>query len=319
MFKSAIVYRIAPTWEKPAIAELEEALQATPFVPCAPTQRESAGWVSPRPEDNSPLVESIGGQFILKLAHQARKLPASAVKEALAERMAQIEQETGRKPRGKAKKALKEEIEFELLPRAFTRTVMTLIWVDPTARLLYVGTGSQKVADRVTTELVQVLDGKLPLALVRTQLSAATAMAHWLREKDAPAGFTVDRECVLQQPDEKASVKYSHHRLDGDDVVKHIEEGKVPTQLAMTWNDRVSFVLTDTFQLKRIHVLDVETAESEGAGDKGVDSGFDADVAIITAELSGLLPDLLEALGGEMQPTFGNDPAANDGQAQAAA
>jgi recombination associated protein RdgC len=36
----------------------------------------------------------------------------------------------------------------------------------------------------------------------------------------------------------------------------------------------------------------------EGAASE--DDGFDADVAIATAELRKLLPDLLEALGGEM-------------------
>jgi recombination associated protein RdgC len=34
---------------------------------------------------------------------------------------------------------------------------------------------------------------------------------------------------------------------------------------------------------------------------KGED-GFDADAAILTGELSALIPDLLEALGGEMGP-----------------
>ena len=35
-------------------------------------------------------------------------------------------------------------------------------------------------------------------------------------------------------------------------------------------------------------------------GATGKDDGFDADVAIATGELRKLLPDLLEALGGEM-------------------
>ena len=318
MFKSVIVYRIGAHWEKPTAAHIEESLQATPFIPCEPTQRESSGWVSPRAEENAPLLESIGGQYIMKIAHQARKLPASAVKEALKERMEKIEAETGRKPRGKAKKQLKEDIELELLPRAFTRTVTTLLWLDPKEHLLYVGTGSQKVADRVTTELVNALRGQLPVALVRTEMSAATAMAHWLRTKEAPYNFTVDRDCVLQQPDDsKSAVKYSRHPLDVDDVVQHIEGGKLPTQLALTWTvdntARVSFVLTDTLQIKGMKVLDVDTSESEAAADKGVDSGFDADVAIVTAELTKLIPDLINALGGELEPVFGVSDAKADG------
>jgi recombination associated protein RdgC len=70
----------------------------------------------------------------------------------------------------------------------------------------------------------------------------------------------------------------------------------------MTWNDRVSFVLTEALQIKKLAFLDVVI---EGAADSAYadtkDSGFDTDVAIATGELSGLIPDLLEALGGEMQ------------------
>ncbi len=62
----------------------------------------------------------------------------------------------------------------------------------------------------------------------------------------------------------------------------------------MTWAGRVSFSLTEGMQLKKLAFLDVVF---EGAASQ--DEGFDADVALATGELRKLLPDLLEALGGE--------------------
>jgi recombination associated protein RdgC len=111
----------------------------------------------------------------------------------------------------------------------------------------------------------------------------------------------VDRECELKAADEsKAVVRYTRHALDTDEVVQHIANGKVPTRLAMTWNDRVSFVLTEALQLKKVAFLDVVADEAPTAAGDRADDHFDADVAIATGELSRLLPDLLEALGGEM-------------------
>jgi recombination associated protein RdgC len=121
-------------------------------------------------------------------------------------------------------------------------------------------------------------------------------MSEWLSSKEAPAGFSIDRECELKQPDsEKSTVRYARHTLDIDEVGEHIKQGKLPTQLALTWNNRVSFVLTETLALKKIKLLDVVI---EGAAKE--DGGFDADVAIITGELRQLIPDLLEALGGAL-------------------
>jgi recombination associated protein RdgC len=114
----------------------------------------------------------------------------------------------------------------------------------------------------------------------------------------APHGFTVDRECELKACDEsKAVVHYGRHALDTDEVAAHIAMGKLPTRLALTWNSRVSFVLTEHLQLKKIEFLDVvfELSGTVDAADK-----FDADVAIMTGELRKLIPALMDALGGEI-------------------
>ena len=110
----------------------------------------------------------------------------------------------------------------------------------------------------------------------------------------------MDRECELKAADEsKAVVRYTRHALDTDEVSQHIAAGKVPTRLALTWNDHVSFVLTEALQLKKVALLDV-VMEGAGAAGDGKDDAFDTDIVIATGELRKLIPDLLEVLGGEV-------------------
>ena len=309
MFKNAIVYRIA-AWERPTLAEIESRLEAARFVECGASQPESFGWVEPRGEKHGALVESVGGQWILRLCTETKAVPGGVVKAQLETRLDQVEQETGRRPKGKRAKEFKEEIVRELLPRAFPKRASTNVWIDGAAGLVLVGAASSKKADRITTLLGELLGGGLRLELVQTQLSAATAMSEWLVSKESPAGFSVDRECELKQPDsEKALVRYARHTLEIDEVGEHIRQGKLPTQLAMTWNGRVSFVLTESLALKKIKLLDVVLEGTAGAG-KG-DENFDADVAIATGELAQLIPDLVEALGGPLSlGDAGTSPAA---------
>ena len=299
MFKNALVYRIAH-WEQPPLAELEERLGGARFVECGATQQESAGWVEPRGEKHGPLVESVAGQWILKLCTETKSVPGGAVKQQLEAQLDKIEQDTGRRPKGKAAKELKEEVVRELLPRAFPKRGTTPVWIDLGAGLVVVGAASAKKGDKVTTGLVELLGGGLRLEMINTQLAPASAMSAWLSDKEAPAGFTIDRECELKQPDsEKSLVRYARHTLEIDEVGEHIRQGKLPTSLALTWDGRVSFVLTENLALKKIKLLDV-ALEGRTESGRGED-GFDADVAIVTGELGRLIPGLVEALGGPLE------------------
>jgi len=331
MFKSALVYRIASDWIAPSFAALEDALQRNRFAPCGPTEPRSAGWVEPRGRDNGALLEPVGRHLMFSLRTETRAVPAAVVKASLDERLQRVEDETGTRPRGKRRKEFKEEVVIDLLPRAFGKVSTTRLWLDPDARLLVVGVGSLARADEAVAALLQAfrdIGSELPVSLVKTGLSPSTAMSRWLTERDAPAGFSIDRECELQQAvpaqaaggadaaaaaraiDAKATVRYARHSLDIDEIVEHIEQGKVATKLAMTWRDRVSFLLDATMTLKRIEILDV-VLEAASGGDRGDgDDGFDADVAIATAELGRLIPDLIEALGGEIEADAVSAPAA---------
>lgn len=294
MFKNLIIYRTSPLAF--ALAQLEAALQKAPFIECGATQEKSAGWVPPRGEAHGALVESIGGQWIARLMIETKAVPGDALARKVKEKAERIEQETGRKPGKKETRELKEEARLDLLPMAFTKQSSTWVWIDPQTCTLVIDTSSQARADEVVSTLVEVLHTPgYFLALLNTKTAPQAAMAHWLKEQEPPECFTVDRECELKsQGEDKAVVRYANHPLDIQEVLDHINAGLLPTRLALTWDDRVSFTLTQQLQVKGIRFLD-SVFESQQADEVG----FDADMAIATGELGKLIPDLVTALDGE--------------------
>lgn len=299
MFSNMIIYRIAQQFEG-SLQMIEQALQKTPFQACGATQEKSLGWVPPRGEEHGLLAENVGGQWMLRFFSETKQVPASVLNRKVQEKADAIEKEYGRKPGKKEKRDLKDEAKLELLPNAFTKISSMWVWIDPKAKFLILDTGTQGKADEVVTLLVESIQG-FGVSLLDTQTSAQAAMAHWLLSQEAPVGFSIDRECELKAADEsKAVVRYGRHPLDIAEVQQHIQQGKLPTKLAMTYDDRVSFILTDSLQIKKISFLDVVLDQADKEG------GFDTDVAIATGELSKLIPALIEALGGEGRTEVGS-------------
>ena len=293
-FKNLQIYRLPTPWNID-LAKLDEQLARGTFSRCTSHEPISRGWVSPRKD--GALIYANNHQWLIALAIEQRLLPSSVVNDEVRERAEKLTEEQGYAPGRKALRELKERVTEELMPRAFTRRSSTFVWIDPQNGWFVVDAGSPGKAEEVIEHLRFCLDD-FPLQPLHTQLSPQSAMADWLAGGEAPHGFTIDRDCELKSiGEEKAAVRYVRHPL-GDEVsgeIKaHLTAGKLPTKLALTWDDRVSFVLTEGLQLKKISFLD--TVFEGQAPD---DQGFDTDVAIATGELTKLIPDLVEALGGD--------------------
>ena len=306
MFKNVMAYRIGADWTT-SLTQLEEALETARFVECSPSQDKSVGWTEPRGQAHGPLVESIGGQWILKLQIETKAVPGAVVRRKADERIQEIETTTGRKPGKKESREIREDIVHALLPLAFSKQSSVMVWFDMEARLMMTDAASQGKSDEVITALVRVLDG-LPLTLLQTTVSPQTAMAQWLlaqSDDELPPAFSVERECVLKSANEdQAMVKFTRHLLATDEVRKHVIEGKLPTQLALSWEGKASFVLSETGVLKKVTYLDGVMGETGDKEDK-----FDADALLSTGLLGPLLADLVEALGGEMKFASAPKPA----------
>lgn len=295
-FKNLQLFRLPTPWNID-LAALEEQLSRGPFIKCPSNQPMSRGWVSPRKD--GALVFALNRQWLIALRVQERLLPSSVISDEVKERAEALEEQQGYAPGRKQLKELRERVTEELMPRAFTRSRTTFVWIDPVNGWFCVDAGSYGKAEEVIEQLRYCLD-EFPLKPLHTQLSPTSAMADWLAGGEAPAGFTIDRDCELEAcGEEKAKVAYKRHPLEGEQVREHLAAGKLPTKLALTWEDRISFVLTEKLEIKRLAFLDLLKQQAEKSAEHA-DEQFDADFALMTGELSRFLPRLVEVMGGEV-------------------
>ena len=300
-FKNLQIYRLPAPW---AITpeQLETFLAPQAFAPCSSLEMLSQGWVSPR--NNGMLVHTVNRQMMIQLGTEKKLLPSSVINQVTKARAAEIEEQQGFAPGRKQMRELKEDVTDELLPRAFSIQSSTWAWIDPVNGWLVIDAGSPAKAEEVLKLLIKAVD-KLPLETLRTVLSPVIAMTNWLLNDEAPAGFTVDQDTELRSTGEgKATVRYVRHALEADDVRRHIEAGKQCTRLAMSWSDKISFVLTEGLAVKRIAPLDVLKEDADGST-KNDDERFDSDVMMMTGELHKLMTELIEALGGQLKENDG--------------
>jgi recombination associated protein RdgC len=254
------------------------------------------------PFDGSELVHAIGFNWLVCMQVEAKLLPPAVINKEADKRAAEIEEQQGFKLGRKAMKELREQVTTELLPRAFTRIRKTFAWLNVQAGWLVVDAASELKAEDVLELLRHSLD-TFPLALLRTERSPTAAMADWLAG-EAPEGFTIDQDFALQSiAEDRARATFKGHDLEDTHVLEHLEAGRLPIKLAMTFDDRISFVLTDRGALKGIDFLDVIRDRVAADEHEDAQALFDAEFALMTGELLRLLPAIVAAMGGELART----------------
>ncbi len=292
-FKNLYLYKLQEEFPLSA-EELDEKLSTKLFAPCGGEQRESSGWVPPLGRDADSLVHSGGGHILLTMAHQERILPSSVIKDELDERVAAIQERDARKVGSKEKKDLREQIEFELLPRAFTRTRKLDAWIDPHRQWLVINTSSPTQAERFTGQLRKTIDS-LPVVTPETDNSPVSMMTQWLSEGVLPAPFVLGEECELFSQDEAQSVAvFKKHELMAEEVQSNLANGKLVSKLQLNWDNKISFVLTGDLQIKRLKFLDVFDDQLDEHDPQSHAEKIDIEFTLMTGEISVLLDNLFD-------------------------
>jgi recombination associated protein RdgC len=297
-FKNLCIFRLTEEFTLTP-EELEHKLDSLSFRPCGPHQEVSFGWTAAIGKSSQQLVHSCNGFMMLCGKREEKVLPSSVVNEMVQEKIFEAEEKQGRKLSKKERSTIKDELIFDLLPKAFTFSRKIYAYFDPKGGWIIVDSASAKNAEDLLSLLRKSL-GSLPAIPINTMDKPGAIMTQWLLNVDAPSDITIEDECELRAPGEEGGIiRCKRHDLTLPEIKNHLDSGKEVIKLAVNWADRLTCIIDDQLTIKRLRFLDLI---QDQVGDIQADTDaekFAADFSIMTAELANFLPRLLELFGGE--------------------
>ncbi|EFY9910461.1 recombination-associated protein RdgC [Shigella dysenteriae] len=295
-FKNIFIYRLSRevNWDT---AEVNAALSKFVFTPCGSQDMAKAGW-TPILGDN--LTHEYQGFLLMQHKREEKILPSQVLKEELQKKILKLEEEQDRKLKKTEKDSLKDEVLHSLLPRAFTRKSLAKILIDRSNHLVFVEASSAKKAEDQLALLRRSL-GSLPVIPFTPREPLEITMTEWFKN-GFPAGFTAGEDATLKGLlDNGGAVRCNKVDLQSDEIMSHIEAGKVATTVAINWMDRASFRVNDDMSIKALTFCDDLYDQNDDIDREDVAQRFDADFVLFTGELSALFNALVEAIGGEAE------------------
>jgi len=277
--------------------DLEKHLSEHLFTPCGSTEMAHFGWVNALGKHGQTVVHGVNGNMLLCARKEEKILPAPVIKDMIEEKVNLLEQEQGRGATKKEREQFKEDIIFELLPRAFSRINDTHAYISPVNNIIVINTSSRGKAEDFLALLRKVL-GTLPVTSFDPDVAPDETMTEWLTEHNLGAKFQLGMEAEFNAlGDDGAVVRVKNQDLNSDEIKAHLDADKYVVKVALEWDESLSFILCDDLAIKRLKFYDVIQDQNDDIDSDDVIAKFDADFALMAGELNRFISELIAEFG----------------------
>ncbi len=289
-FRNLTMFRFRPSTDFSGMADL---LPHATMKPVGPLEMSSRGFISPfGREETEQLHNAIGDWLWLAIGGQDKILPASAINEALEAKLAEIEANEGRRPGGRERKRMKEDLLQEMLTKAFITSSRDDVFLNLARGVMVVDTSSRKVAEYVASDIRGLL-GSFPAMPLNAEVAPRSILTAWIAGEPLPEGLTLGEECEMKDPvDGGAVVRCQHQELRCDEIDRHLEAGKQVSKLALIFEDSLSFVLGEDLVARKLKFLDGALDKLDHIEEDGRRAELDARFALQTGEIDRLFTTL---------------------------
>lgn len=268
------------------------AIEQCSFTPCLPSLPLSVGFVPLWDEDGAPLTRRISNCIIFCAQFEEKILPSPVVRKTVADKIKEIEKTENRKIRQKEKNALKDDIIMTLLPRAFSKFTKIYAYIDTKQQWLILGTINPKKTEQFLTLCKKSMGNVIQSFDL---IKPSRILTQWVKEKNYPNSFSVEKACVLQDPNQSHRIiRAQQQNLFSTSILGLIKDGCEVKQLELSWQEQIQFVLQDDFSIRSIQLQNAVLEQHKGIEPETQQQKFDADFMIIESIFSALIQKLLQ-------------------------
>lgn len=212
---------------------------------------------APPYEFSDQMVITAQNSWKIQLRKEKKLLTASVLRQESKRRIKEIEEKEYRQLSAKDKKALKQRVLDELLPRAFSQiSTIEGIYIRDKGFLL-VNQAQANKREELLSHLCQAL-GSFEAALILCKKTATDLMSQWLLDDNSlPNDLAIGNYCELKNIANIKSVsRFVNQDIQSKEVIGILEKDHFVSQLALIWQDKLRFILCEDFSLKNIQYLE---------------------------------------------------------------
>ena len=292
-FKNAYIFAFTKPFNTSEL-ELNAVMNEHCFTPISSTEMSRYGWTNSIGKGSDLTTES-NGNILICARKEEKILPAPVIKEMVAERVDQLKAEQGRNATKKERDQFKEDVIFELLPRAFNRITDTHAYINAKENIIVIDSASRGKAEDLLALLRKTL-GTLPVTSVSPEIDPSEIMTDWVKECDNGTycsdslRFKLGMEAHFNSLGEQsASAVVKNQDLSCSEVKAHLDADQYVTKLALEYDDSIAFMLHDDLSIKRIKFSDVIQEQNDDIDSDDVVAKLDADFALMAGELNRMI------------------------------
>ncbi len=295
LFKNAYIFAFTKPFNTSEL-ELNSAMFKEKFTSIGSTEMSHYGWTNSIGKGSGLTTES-NGNILICARKEEKILPAPVIKEMVAERVEQLEAEQARSATKKEREQFKEDIVFELLPRAFNRTTDTHAYINAKENIIVVDSASRGKAEDLLALLRKTL-GTLPVTSVTPDFDISERMTNWLVDSDRADGLLgeVFSFCTSASfkglGDDAEETIIKNQDLFSAEVKAHLDADQCVTKLALEYDDSITFMLHDDLSIRRIKFADVISEQNDDYDSDDVQGKLIADFSLMAGELNLMINSL---------------------------
>ena len=243
-------FQISFDFEKDLAPHLEEHhLKA-----CPPHVRASFGWKTVK--DNAYSL-SIHGYSICFFGKEERMLPVSVIGNTVEEKIRTLTESRGYPLKRHERQQIKQDVEFDLLPKAFCIQKKWAVIFDAKRSRMYIQATSNQQIEMICALIhksvphsvdIQPIDARDDINVVwQRWLAHPEQMPHHLR--------LADRIQWIDSENTQKQIKCQGYDWEEDFADTWLNQGYIPQELSFIWRDLIQFNLNEKLSFKRVTAL----------------------------------------------------------------